>query len=938
MADITTTYLIRIRKEGAEQTIAAIKNLVVEVQKFERSQKSLVDTSKKQADTFVDLAGKTSKLALRAALVVPIWQGIRAVFTSTIGTFQDTIKSFIDLDRSIQLVKNELTDLDSSVEVLSRVREEAIKLSKELGIAPAQASESFRFFKSAGLDVEEALGGMNVALKGSVATGEDAKDTTNSLITVYTLMKDRITGATTAQEKFESILGRIFALMPSEVFTLGEFNDALKNFAGTANTSNLALNEMIALIATSATLSQKGARAGSQLSSAFRELLQERGKISQFLGRDIDAGGKIDEFQVLSEVLLKVRSQLQSGQSSDFIDKTFGAKGGVVIKSQLADLDRLFTEIDKLNGLSLADFQNEIKKRLENSLDSVAKQMDRLKNIRESLGRNFLAGLFNIQNADDPVKFLKNINDALEKMETTAKVTGRAIQDLLLLLTAFGALKFAGNIGKGLKLGETAGVAGALGGPLPSGVISQGAIKGQIPGALKSAPFGATGVIFATLLGATVLDLMKKQVETLKKAPIFGRLLFSPAGLGVAIGLAIRGIIDFQADKIREKAREDDLASQVEFDQFLKENLKNRQSKGLKPTPGNQFTTTLEPGSDEEKLAQAVLKNRLEILKAQGALNSQLIKAEGSYKTQLNLYDSQLDRALRLVEAEKARTEEKRLQNRIGSTSQKLFEIAQEQGVPVAKIVGELLSGQRNLSTFFKQIDSIKGSLNTSDFEKELIAAADAFKDKFNDIFQGKQAEEFFKGNIIPGFQELQGGTGVPIEEKLVGNTSALTNLTQVIIENTKALRVLNPEPSNNLIPGTRNSKPVDNSRFDEKSFNRISNLISGSSNQPVLNNKNLDSFLDQKKVLNNRQLLDEIRRIDEKRSGDKSILRNDTVVPDVNQTNTITNTFNINGTADPKETAEMTLSLWRTAITTPGSPENKALAQTLGGVDNTTI
>src|SRR6185295_19762546 len=49
------------------------------------------------------------------------------------------------------------------------------------------------------------------------------------------------------------------------------------------------------------------------------------------------------------------------------------------------------------------------------------------------------------------------------------------------------------------------------------------------------------------------------------------------------------------------------------------------------------------------------------------------------------------------------------------------------------------------------------------------------FKKEFGDLFKAKQAESFFKGDFLKGFQELRGGTNVAINDRaaLGGNIPA---------------------------------------------------------------------------------------------------------------------------------------------------------------------
>ena len=442
--DINLKYILTVQAKDMDEANAKVKAITTSLKAFDTSIKKVPDAANKAGQSFAGLSINAAKLAARAVAVVPIWLAIRGVFTATLGTIGDSTQAFIDMNRELQFLKNELVDIKDVNGALNSVQDQAEKLAQTLGVSSAEAVNSARFFKSAGLTLEESIAGSTIALKASVATGESAKDTTNALISIYKLMGDRIDGATTSQEKFETILGTIFAVMPTQVFTLGEFNDALKNFVGTANTSNLSLEEMTALIAVSATFMQKGARGGTQLTAAFRELRQESEKVQLFLGPKVDIK-QLDDFQLLIKFLAQAKVALSQGKLDGAIEDIFGAKGGLVVKSLISGLKDLNIEVDKLNDLDLTEFQQLIEGRVGNALNTLEKQLGRLKILREQIAQRFGLGLlgFNVRETDDLTEALTKINDKLVQIADNASVAGRIL---------------------GAIVGASSGAAGPLGG------------------------------------------------------------------------------------------------------------------------------------------------------------------------------------------------------------------------------------------------------------------------------------------------------------------------------------------------------------------------------------------------------------------------------------------------------------------------------------------
>jgi len=152
---------------------------------------------------------------------------------------------------------------------------------------------------------------------------------------------------------------------------------------------------------------------------------------------------------------------------------------------------------------------------------------------------------------------------------------------------------------------------------------------------------------------------------------------------------------------------------------------------------------------EEQAIAKLILDVELDRLKALGATNSQLLKAGDLYSRQLKIEEGSLDVIKRRKALELEISKEKRLQNKLGSDSIKLFEIAQTEGIDVAKRLGDVLAGETDFSTFVR-----RGG-------KEL----EIFKKEFEDLFKQQQAIQFFRGERVAEQPQLRGGFGINIEE-----------------------------------------------------------------------------------------------------------------------------------------------------------------------------
>lgn len=155
---------------------------------------------------------------------------------------------------------------------------------------------------------------------------------------------------------------------------------------------------------------------------------------------------------------------------------------------------------------------------------------------------------------------------------------------------------------------------------------------------------------------------------------------------------------------------------------------------------------------EEQEIRKLIVQNQLEQSKLQGATTSEILKQESSLNKQLGIYEDEFSILTRQLETQRAINEEKRLQNRLGSDSVKLFEIAQTSGTDVAKQIGEVLAGNIDFSSFIRRGGQ----------------AVEIFKQQFDDVFKNQQAQQFFRGERVAGLENLRGGSNIAIQEEQI--------------------------------------------------------------------------------------------------------------------------------------------------------------------------
>jgi len=167
-------------------------------------------------------------------------------------------------------------------------------------------------------------------------------------------------------------------------------------------------------------------------------------------------------------------------------------------------------------------------------------------------------------------------------------------------------------------------------------------------------------------------------------------------------------------------------------------------------TEANVNVTPIISFEEQQSIAKLLLQNKLDELRLQGATNTQLAQAKILATDQLNIKEDTLTLLNQQLDLEKAIQEEKRLQNKLGSDSIKLFNIAQQDGVEIARQIGDVLAGNKDFNIFARQGGK----------------ALEVFKREFEDLFKQQQALQFFTGERVTEAPNLRRGTSIAIQEE----------------------------------------------------------------------------------------------------------------------------------------------------------------------------
>jgi TP901 family phage tail tape measure protein len=753
--------------------------------------------AEKGGKVFSNFMNTIKQLGGRALLTIPIWIALRGAIMGVFSGIQGGIQNLIAFDLALQKIRNNMQGTPQEVDAaFKKIRASITEASKATGISTEEIAGAVKQFATLGFSANESLQGALGASKLSIALFGDASDTAGAFARALNILIDRSTGAKSAIDQMNEAFALTSQLEETNNFEIKNVTEALDKFAGTAAGVGLTMNQTLAILAALGTAGRRGSEGATLLSTSFNQLLGNIPKISKSLGLVVGAGEST--FSIFTKILDKITeiNNTPGGQQSAVkaMEDIFGGNRGLkIVQSLIAVKDILDKNIATLPSFSA------LSQKAERTMNSESGQAKILGNNLKEMAKSFITALAGSEDFTGSLiklnQIVTKVSDGLKPLGTTINaifsnlgfIAGAAflikwektlteaaiLKALLKTQLAFAVLGnrlgfiFGGawisGASKSLSAGGLAISLGfresfmrgfaILGGLIArpflaafGASITLGA--GSILGAALMAALSPI-VIIAGILGKVGIDaftnnFIKGIEETNDKAQaVFGKVI---DGLKGQLSISDLTVL-IEKLTLEQKSGDEAMIRQIGA-------LRTRLQKQIE-----QSQITVQPVVDvqpiisfeeQQSISKILLANKLEELKLQGATNAQLAQAKILGTDQLKIKEDTITLLGNQLDLEKAIQEEKRLQNKLGSDSIKLFEISQTEGVAAAKAIGNVLSGETGFADFAR-----RGGKNLEIFKKE-----------FADIFKQQQALQFFTGERVSGEPMLRGGSTIAIQEE----------------------------------------------------------------------------------------------------------------------------------------------------------------------------
>lgn len=372
------------------------------VQEVTSMTESSIVTMGKHTQSIGALAAGFAKLALRAAVVVPIWMIIRTIFGTLQKLITDSLTTWVDLSKEMARVGSTGQEAAQNMALLKNV---VLDFSRNSSRGFKEAASAMYQLGSAGLSVQEMIQGMPAVMNLAIASFADTEQTAKLVAGAYNVFGNSIQGAYTVSEKFKNMSDILAYTYAKQQVELEDISNAMSYVASAAGLMNVDFGDLVTTIGVLNTGLLRGSKAGVALMNSFIQIAQESSKLAQ-LGVVFDPSKPLDFVDVVDQLHKKYGDAALSLNNLKEIMDVFGQRGGRAMAQLIADYNRWKEAIGDARK-NYKDFAEDMAEVAQKSLPGAWEKM------WNSMKANMISSLKGTE--DFFIKTLENMAKAMER-------------------------------------------------------------------------------------------------------------------------------------------------------------------------------------------------------------------------------------------------------------------------------------------------------------------------------------------------------------------------------------------------------------------------------------------------------------------------------------------------------------------------------------------
>lgn len=405
-----------------QATLQGHKMVLSSLRQMEGQVKGVTTTTKTAGQATKTYSAQMKKLAIRAAMVIPVWLLLRSAFMGVLRTFGDMIRASLDLEEGLARIQTVMHGTGTVVQAeMIGIKRQILDMAVTSRMSIKELAEAYYFLKTANLSAAEASAAFKPTVDAAVGTMNSAKDTARAVAGMYNTMGENLGENLTVHEKFQKIADILTYTYTRQDVQLNELIQGYTKLAPYLTGLDDSFLEMVTTIGHLNTRMLRGGRTGRLLGRAILQMTKNAKNLAATFGVTFDPDKPLTFLKTIKAInqTLKIETGLTAAQG-EALREVFETRGAVPVRLLISTLDDLIAEIE-LAGVNADGFAAKIK---EIRMGTVVAQSARMKNILAVLNNEFISGVYG---AGEFADALKTINDSMEAWRPLIRDIGISI-------------------------------------------------------------------------------------------------------------------------------------------------------------------------------------------------------------------------------------------------------------------------------------------------------------------------------------------------------------------------------------------------------------------------------------------------------------------------------------------------------------------------------
>ncbi len=688
----------------------------------------------------------------RALIVAPVWLAIRAAMMQVFSAIKNIKEEYKALDEGMRKVMAVATFTgDTQKKVYADLETQARRYFATSNAGMKDITEAMYQLGTAGLSTEQIMEGFEHVMNLSIGTFGDVVTSGRLMAGIFNVFGDELKEVGDTSEQMQYVADLLTTAWKNNQIELSELNTAMGHLAASGKVVGLGLKELVATASVMSDALLRGGKGGRLLARGFVQLAKE-GKKLEKLGVYFDPTKPLDFHDVMGQLHVIYEKQ---GKSLVFLNELvdiFGARGIKAVGGVLELFEKFNEEVSRTPEI-IKGASEEAAKSAQDTFGGITSRV--WHNIISSRGtpsgespfKDALKSLFRFERVEEMTATLNNISTIFKVMGkdiVKTKDEARLLADQVRILgdpnlsrqiqKTFGISIFENLLSTGLLEVEHKKVLDGVIARYDALVKSKEKLEKPTPekaliGISPDKPLDREVVKLKEGLKYRILSLQKVSETSITMTKIVD-LIEKSNKAAKALGkenITIADVLSLNKEKIQG------------ITHFYEDLLKL----GVK--------AVLNAEKERLQIQDLLIKSQLDQLKSQGATHQQLISSKILFEDALGQERAIVEATKNELDLRKAITNEKEIDLKLSSQTLKLAEVANNQGIDVAKELGDLLQGRVKFAEFER---------NAMDETWAALAK------NFPNIIKQQRALQLLVEGVDPSGRVVTGATDIAIKEE----------------------------------------------------------------------------------------------------------------------------------------------------------------------------